>query len=82
MTRVKTWEGVEYLVVTKVFCRIGLRAALASAGALRSGQLQNPDMRTSSPQWRGAGLTGVQPEACLGSSSAGQPPTTNQQYPS
>ena len=24
MTRVKTWEGVEYLVVTKVFCNIAL----------------------------------------------------------
>ena len=24
MTRGTTWEGVEYLVVTKVFCRIGL----------------------------------------------------------
>ena len=24
MTRVTTWEGVEYLVVTKVFCNIAL----------------------------------------------------------
>ena len=24
MTRVTTWEGVEYLVVTKVFCSIAL----------------------------------------------------------
>ena len=33
MTRVTTWEGVEYLVVTKVFCNI----ALASLGYTGSG---------------------------------------------
>ena len=30
MTRGTTWEGVEYLVVTKVFCRIGLPARSSS----------------------------------------------------